>query len=180
MKSVLMSIHPKWCELIASGKKTVEVRKTKPKIETPFKVYIYETKALYKPNGCRHLYEGKGKVIGEFVCETIFDLNEEALFAGMDEINNSVVEEYSCVDIDELLRYKGDKKEIYGWTISDLIIYDKPKELREFKPYNRKEEDCLFSHLGLAAPKCEDCKECYVKRVPQSWCYIEGVVSNAK
>ena len=43
MKSVLISIKPKWCELIASGKKTVEVRKTRPKIETPFKVYIYET-----------------------------------------------------------------------------------------------------------------------------------------
>lgn len=33
MKSVLISIHPKWCELIADGKKTVEVRKTRPKIE---------------------------------------------------------------------------------------------------------------------------------------------------
>ena len=46
MKSVLISIQPKWCELIASGKKTVEVRKTKPKLETPFKVYIYCTKAI--------------------------------------------------------------------------------------------------------------------------------------
>lgn len=44
MKSVLISIQPKWCELIASGKKTIEVRKTKPKLETPFKVYIYCTK----------------------------------------------------------------------------------------------------------------------------------------
>ena len=43
MKAVLISIQPKWCELIASGKKTVEVRKTKPKIETPFKCYIYMT-----------------------------------------------------------------------------------------------------------------------------------------
>ena len=44
MKSVLISIKPKWCELIVSGKKTVEVRKTKPKLETPFKCYIYCTK----------------------------------------------------------------------------------------------------------------------------------------
>lgn len=43
MKSVLISIKPKWCELIAGGKKTIEVRKTKPKIDTPFKCYIYET-----------------------------------------------------------------------------------------------------------------------------------------
>ena len=43
MKAVLISIQPKWCELIASGKKTIEVRKTKPKLETPFKCYIYCT-----------------------------------------------------------------------------------------------------------------------------------------
>ena len=43
-KAVLISIQPKWCELIASGKKTVEVRKTKPKLETPFKCYIYATR----------------------------------------------------------------------------------------------------------------------------------------
>ena len=42
-KAVLISIQPKWCELIASGRKTIEVRKTKPKILTPFKVYIYCT-----------------------------------------------------------------------------------------------------------------------------------------
>ena len=43
MKSVLISTRPKWCEKIASGKKTIEVRKTAPK-EVPFKAYIYETK----------------------------------------------------------------------------------------------------------------------------------------
>lgn len=44
MKSVLISIQPQWCELIASGKKTIEVRKSAPKLETPFKVYVYCTK----------------------------------------------------------------------------------------------------------------------------------------
>ena len=43
MKSVLISIQPKWCQLIANGRKTVEVRKTKPKLEAPFKCYIYCT-----------------------------------------------------------------------------------------------------------------------------------------
>ena len=43
MKSVMLSIRPKWCEMIASGEKTIEVRKTKPKLETPFKCYIYCT-----------------------------------------------------------------------------------------------------------------------------------------
>ena len=42
-KAVMLSIRPKWCEKIASGEKTIEVRKTRPKLETPFKCYIYET-----------------------------------------------------------------------------------------------------------------------------------------
>ena len=97
-KSVLISIQPKWCELILRGKKTVEVRKSRPKLKPPFKVYIYATKPrskndlglildkgmfgsskevgfLYKRN-----YETakqlnmqilSGKVIGEFVCDCI-------------------------------------------------------------------------------------------------------------
>ena len=98
MKAVMISIQPKWCELIASGKKTIEIRKTKPKLETPFKVYIYSTKPknkndlglcldkgmfgtlkkvglLYKRNyeTAKHLNMQilSGKVIGEFVCDKI-------------------------------------------------------------------------------------------------------------
>ena len=78
-KAVLISIQPKWCELIASGKKTIEVRKTKPKLETPFKVYIYCTKSKFEPSACLRnnlhyddgtikVCEGQGKVISEFVC----------------------------------------------------------------------------------------------------------------
>ncbi len=42
-KAVMLSVRPKWCEKIASGEKTIEVRKTRPKLETPFKCYIYCT-----------------------------------------------------------------------------------------------------------------------------------------
>lgn len=41
MIAVLISIRPKWCEKIISGEKTIEVRKTRPKMDTPFKCYIY-------------------------------------------------------------------------------------------------------------------------------------------
>lgn len=70
MKSVMISIRPKWCELIASGKKTVEVRKTVPKIETPFKCYIYQT-VNGRINSVDVLENNLGKVIGEFVCDFI-------------------------------------------------------------------------------------------------------------
>lgn len=197
MQAVLISIQPKWCELIASGKKTVEVRKTKPKIETPFKCYIYATKprhffkiskhllisdeSLFLVNGKVKMCEGFGveyedpdykhlnyKVIGEFVCDEIKEITADNLVAVY--FNNP--QESTCLNDLEMRRY-ADGKSLFLWHISDLVIYDKPKELKEFKPYNRTEDDCKFSNLGYAIPKCEDCHECYVKRPPQSWCYVE-------
>lgn len=83
MKSVLISIKPKWCELIASGKKTIEVRKTRPKIEIPFKVYIYCTHARnpIRDSGRILMYEddlaltnrwGQGKLV-ENPCGTMIE-----------------------------------------------------------------------------------------------------------
>ena len=43
MKKVLISIKPRWCEMIFNGKKTIEVRKTAPKLEMPFEVLVYCT-----------------------------------------------------------------------------------------------------------------------------------------
>ena len=162
VKSVLMSIQPKWCELIASGKKTVEVRKTKPKIDVPFKCYIYQTKQSkrkfldYRFNsaikGLSHHTE-MGKVIGEFVCDKILCLDEGDLLFGLDEISDSQIEEYSCLSLDELFSYKGNKDYVYAWHISDLVIYDKPKELSEF---------IVERYPCLAR----------LKRPPQSWFYV--------
>ena len=153
MKVVLISIQPKWCELIANGKKTVEVRKTKPKLETPFKVYIYETKALYKHFGCNHLFEGNGKVIGEFVCDRVSPIAMPYY-----EMVDAVDCKMSCLSAKEILNYAKNKP-LYGWHISDLVIYDTPKELREFtKPYG-------------TIIKAFDSR--FITRQPQSWCYVE-------
>ena len=195
MKAVLISIQPKWCELIASGKKTVEVRKTKPKLEMPFKCYIYETKDKHFANmgycwGDKKFFDHAiGKVIGEFVCDSIEVLTERDLFEGMDEINNSRIEECSCVDIDELLRYKGSKNEIYAWHISNLKIYDKPRALSEF--YAEGDCDCMnckkcaWFDSGNGYNVEADCNLAYkgvdlhksfkpILRPPQSWCYVES------
>jgi predicted transcriptional regulator len=185
MKSVLISIQPKWVELIANGKKTIEVRKTKPKLKTPFKVYIYCT----IDGGVKGdmLVRSKlicGKVIGEFVCDSIEALTERDLFEGMDEMSNSRIEEYSCLSIDELLQYKGSKSEIYGWHISDLVIYDKPRELSEFaKPAKTAYDNegyllcdgCEFANWNIERVCTIDfCPERMITRPPQSWGYVES------
>ena len=167
MKSVLISIQPKWCELIASGKKTVEVRKTRPKIETPFKCYIYCTKGetIYLPRDIFGNEALNGKVIGEFVCDSI--RCEKEVVDGLVDI---VLERTSCVSARELVEYANGNV-LYSWHISNLVIYDKPKSLREFKrscPDN-VHSCAMCRHGAYTGMKCTP-----LTRPPQSWCYVEG------
>ena len=68
MKKVLIPIHPKWCELIFSGEKTIEVRKTAPKLETPFKVYVYCTKERMTriPSMYAYLHKNEPRACAEY------------------------------------------------------------------------------------------------------------------
>jgi predicted transcriptional regulator len=156
MKSVLISIKPEWCSLIANKKKTVEVRKTKPKIETPFKCYIYMTQPKHKKNKIDTIKDSTysyydetsfvkvgGTVIGEFVCDEIKTFPDEC--SAMWLVGNS------CVRPIALEKYAGDNAKLFAWHISELVIYDKPKELGEFMTAEHKS----------------------VKRPPQSWYYVE-------
>ena len=164
MKSVLLSVQPKWCELIASGKKTIEVRKTKPKLDTPFKCYIYCTKDFYRAGD--GYFQGKycGKVVGEFVCDNIikFAADKKA-----DNIKLSNMGLLSCLSSLELENYAGDKYYLYGFHISDLVIYDEPKELSEFeKPHeyiyqSYRKQNSFFK--GITRP-------------PQSLGYVEELI----
>lgn len=182
MKAVLLSIQPKWCELIASGEKTVEIRKTRPKLETPFKVYIYCTKGrgdcLWRWNGIWYDTQDPnhrpnrldGKVIGEFICDTFITdrtFGHDALLkaaACMSEVEAAVY----CVN-----------NEMYGWHISDLVIYDKPKELSEFshtEEYinNLRNQVCHWEY-GID----DECAR-PLRRPPQSWCYVEELAGGAE
>lgn len=171
MKAVLKSIKPKYCELIASGIKTVEIRKNRPKIDTPFKVYIYQTKQnwIYKILKWLKLYQGK--VIGEFVCDRIDDF---FVYADGAVRNWNYTELYkSCLKYWEITEYIGTGKFGYAWHISDLVIYDEPKELSEFKSYNLSHNDCWYADMGIAKRDCKECMHCVLTKPPQSWCYVE-------
>lgn len=162
-KAVLISIQQKWCELIVSEKKTLEVRKNRPKLETPFKCYIYATKA--KPGWFDLAKKERfdGKVIGEFVCDNIrrFDVPYPAFQKKLDK---RILDE-SCCTYYQLHRYAY-HDDLYGWHISNLVIYDTPCSLNKF----RKPE----FPTGL---RYEDDA---IKRPPQSWCYVEELKGGAK
>lgn len=206
MKSVLLSVRPMFCELIANGYKTVEIRKTRPKLQTPFKVYIYCTEpkrwfrfspsgrasdeSLWLSNGKVEMCDGfkywcdggdytnlNGKVIGEFVCDEIREI-------GFSPYNHG---EYICEDqtyikqtgltFDEMFEYLGEKYG-YGWHISDLLIYDEPKELSCFdKPCPKSKcSECKYYHdFNMEEPSYCGWYDYEITRPPQSWRYVEGL-----
>lgn len=198
-KAVLISIQPKWCSLIAQGKKTVEVRKSRPKIETPFKCYIYCTNnrsslwilrenlrifgggkiaTLCNAKDVGGAIKANGKIIGEFVCDKINKFSYDEKF---DNITLTSMSIKACLRKSEIEDYANGQYMIYGWHISDLVIYDKPKELSEF--YSKCNEACekcdLWQNVRVNADEYDmECSSDFyahksLKRPPQSWCYVE-------
>lgn len=205
MKAVLISIQAKWCNLIASGKKTVEVRKSKPKIDVPFKCYIYCTKKEKDVFFTEEVFDGQkggyaiphvgnGKIVGEFVCNRIDDFyccsvpyrernnlgygafidngvyqvrgwHEGVVFERNDRYIDSMLKNSDlkkmCLSVQEIFDYIGIGKHLYGWHISNLVIYDKPKELGEFEGLRK-------TKFGYEPIK--------MTRSPQSWCYVEELM----
>lgn len=180
-KAVMLSIRPKWVEKIANGEKTIEVRKTRPRLDTPFKCYIYCTL-----QGCNEFFrvdlgrdvakwnrgkwaDRKGKVIGEFTCDRIDRLAPANEPYGIYDIDDDYVLQ-TCLENGALWDY-GHGTPLYGWHISDLLIYDQPRELSEFR---RATDPCDSCHAEYTW-ECTDCKKFggNIKRPPQSWCYVE-------
>ena len=203
MKSILISIQPKWCEKIASGEKTIEVRKSAPK-EVPFKAYIYATrpKKFYKCGAVRTsdellwLVNGKvemgdgfkfwangdeyqclnGRIIGEFICDKIDEIVPDYNPVTAKFYYGYVADtEATCLSEEELQKY-GKNKSLYFWHISDLKIYDKPKELSEFfKPCPTKEKgDCLSCDCLADNDYGGVCTN-NLTRPPQSWMFVEEI-----
>lgn len=187
MKSVMISIKPKWCELIASGKKTVEVRRTKPNIDIPFKCYIYETKArsdmpTFVDEDGHVLYIGRGQVIGEFVCDRIdaIDVIDDGImtYIRVDQKADPFIKQKTCLGIYELQRYlcyPGGSKTGFGWHISDLKVYDEPKELKEFRKPD-KEVNGVSEQSGHIVFWDGHTPGEALKRAPQSWMFVEDLL----
>ena len=216
MKSVLISNSPEQCQNIINRRQTIIIKKTRPKLKTPFKCYNYCTQDftnfatktkrsemwIGEPlnSVSKGRYLGNGKVISDFVCDDIIELTaeftddktyEDIRYCYLDEYeeeqemilvsnewddpDDSWICKESCLSFDNFKKYIGENFHdipFYGFYISDLKVYDKPKELSEFKKINRK---CYFSDLGLAIPNCCDCKyeQCMLLKPFKSWGYVE-------
>ncbi len=184
MKAVLISTNRPHTDNIKALIKTLEIRKGKPSQPTPFPCYIYETKSK---GGC-------GKVIGEFVCDKIEEIqvryagyglgynekntwkigNDVVVFERNDRYIDSMftpkeIEDTMRLTCEELYEYLKSKHNGYAWHISQLKIYDKPKELGEFRKICKISEEYYCSDCPLL--KCDKT----ITRPPQSWCYVESL-----
>lgn len=168
-KAVLISIRPEWVEKILAGEKTLEVRKNRPNMETPFKVYIYCTAGnlSYKVNGGMVCNVSGGKlVIGEFICDRVETIKAATEPYGIYDVDDDFVAQTGLVD-GALWDY-GKGATLYGWHISKLEIYDTPKKLSKFlRPF----ENCIGKVCDEYG--CAYCENGHIKRPPQSWCYVE-------
>ena len=175
-KAVLLSVRPEWCSRIFSGWKTVEIRKTRPvSLKEPFKCYIYCTKGtkffcwkavdhLYFDDRSHKLFDRRvdGMVVGEFICDDIRRIGSEYCVV-KEDIESAIAG--SCLTVPQVKDYAGwkpglsyaDLKDLYGWHISDLRIYDRPRKLQELTGLRN-------TRFGMEPVE--------ITRPPQSWGYV--------
>lgn len=195
-KAVLISIRPKWCKKIISGEKTVEIRKTAPRLKTPFKCYIYCTNGtgantLNIPinverlladcsiNGMRSMncQIGNSKVIGEFVCNEI-QYADASCFVVKEDGEKAL--EGSCIDKADLFEYlrwnigtpRAECAPFYRWQISDLKIYGIPLELDFFRKECVNDINCESCAMYRNVNGTCGNDALKLRRPPQSWCYV--------
>ena len=154
-KGVVISIRPKHCQDILALDKTLEIRKNKPNLPTPFKCYIYETrqKMWRIINGKRVSFDVGGKVIAEFICDEIIPIRV---------FENGSIQDWNhhelsraCITYKQMADYIGCDKIGYAWHISNLKVYDRPKHLDTFA--------------------VDSANNKYMTRAPQSWGYVEVI-----
>lgn len=122
MKTVLLSLHPKWWTKMLTGEKVIEVRKSKPLNIEPdgkVKVIVYVT--------------GNVGVVGEFICDKFYKIRmlpTIQLDVGVEHINLCSA---SCLSSKELYKYAGKRqKPMWGWSVTKVKDYGHPKPLSEF------------------------------------------------
>ena len=203
MRKVLASLKPYYYYLVGEGIKKIEVRKDMPKAsDWDNEVLFYmskDEKSFAKiPKEFQEKYRKHfGKVGMQFICNKVDEYN---FHNGLTEFNSMglpsriygsyliFADDYKsmCLSYDEVKNY-GKGKTLYGWHISDLKIYDKPRELSEFNAvckYINEDKSCHFRKVMCPYQQFDynedgsiNIVECsrVITRPPQSWMYVEDL-----
>lgn len=124
MKDILISVKPKQCWRILNGIQKIDVRKTKPKLDTPFKTLIYCTEPSKK-------YQYR---VGSMI------LNDDELFRlpnGKIEYGNSI----------ELITHNNYSKDNFlnGKVIGEYIC----DYIEKYEPIESKIKGCVEYQITL-------------------------------
>lgn len=192
MKSIILSVKPQEMANILNGEQKIIIKKTAPK-ETPFKVYLYCTKGkgkrklLYNPSlpfsnttisSCIDWGNDivlNGKVVAEFVC-----MNVETFNVG--SLRCDDIEKLACLTYKEMVNYFYKPIELNGNTqkwgkaihitdrkVTDLKIYDEPKELDNFTGVCKSSKRCGESKICSSSQKCLYDN---LTKPPATWMYV--------
>lgn len=186
MRKVLASLKPYYYYLVGEGIKKIEVRKGMPKAsDWDNEVLFYmskDEKSFAKiPKGFQEKYRKHfGKVGMQFICDKVFLLHPYTYDSGSADLEHrkfiqtfegstkeNEIFAATCLTQDEMFDYIGAGNYGYGWHISDLKIYDKPRELREFRSPLKRYRNASGEWVVGGLSK--------LKRAPQSWQYVEEV-----
>lgn len=183
MKDVLQSMSPYYYYLIAEDLKPMEIRKSIPKDpDWSGVVHVYCTKDKKSfariPKEYQEKYRSHmGKVGLHYKCDLVEKIRTPYKYTEHPKMPESVCSK-SRLSSQELVKYIGLGGTGYGWHISDIVIYDKPKELIEFKrPCDGNCQECRYAlwqtYTFISESKIVGCTQ--KVSVPQSWCYVEGL-----
>ena len=182
---ILASIKPYYYYLIAEEKKKIEVRKMALK-NLPQDIAFYmskDEKSFAKiPKEFQEKYRKHfGKIGMRIVCDEVeefheWELSPQGKFADFERERLENFLTAACLSEEEVVRYRENLpyfKPLYGWHISDLKIYDKPKPIMQFyKPCPIKIKNCPVCELYSTYTGC--CMN-NIDRPPQSYMFVEEV-----
>lgn len=195
MKAILISDYAKWCALMMNGIKTIEVRKNKAlasAIQNLINEYGYAEIYVYcsKDKKYANLVNRGGFITGmvafKFRCYKVEehtasfsnDIGCQSADLFVDEETEQILKK-ACLTNEELYKYLNanlldemdtDYKTFFAIYIHKLEVFDKPRELNEFKRYHEPSEHS-------ACWKCKrfgtGCVSCSITKAPQNFCYVE-------
>lgn len=197
MKKILLSVHPKYCERIFNGKKTIEVRKNYPlQVKPPFEVLVYCTMPKERWSVGHQIFHNDTLYTlptGELKTGDALELRADWLGKYNEDnfLNGKVIGSFVCDDVitdfrgehsddfakyallslDEQKKYSGNKL-LYGWHIIDPKLFDKPRELGEFYTICNKYGDdscgdCPYLAVEQCSFPCDDCVD--------TWCSVDNI-----
>lgn len=212
MKTILMSIRPQHTCNILNYLKTIEIRKKFPSDYVGW-VYICNTKdkdllcridnewnTIRVIRGAKLKSVFAGKVVARFWCDKVEEIkcihNSFAIERYItDTLNVGELMVESCVSFQQLKEYLYYSNG-YAIHITKLEIFDKPKELWQFKTLKNaerykhdleqayKDDYEIGTRIAEGIANDDECANCVeltelsegyygLQKPPQSWCFVE-------